>query len=282
MKHLIFLTCAVATLLSATVAEARRGRSATTQELHLLAATDMTDNNGASLSLCLLTETESAMFINYWRSAETYALATNNCATESYYEVSAEQFALGQADGVFPADLPAEPQLTTAQMISGMWGLGALGAIVLFGVLGWLSKQIQASKRRKAVGQVDAFAARAAHVMGMAANADGVMDPGEVQTIQDVLRRITGTTYDLETIRGLIKNSAVMADDKEYVRLGKGMQSDHRELLVKAALMVVAADGDISPQESTFVSRLASGLGFAQPQVDAIIDNTFGSANPAE
>lgn len=283
MKHAFALALGLAAIAAASPAEARRGSSATTQDLVFVAPTEWSDGAGKPLSLCILTETKSKFFVNFWISAESYALATRRCETDSFYDFDATAMADARAEGWLPVGLPKTPQLTLAQKAQGFWGWGIVAGFVLFGGLSKLGGFAARGKRRQALRQVDSFTERAAQVMGMAAAADGRLDKEEVATICSVLERITGTSYPAEVVVDIIRNAGDGSISADLSPLSRGMNADHRELLVKAALMVVASDGDISADESSFLSRLTTAMGLGQEQFNSIVDSTFaGQQAPAE
>ena len=126
------------------------------------------------------------------------------------------------------------------------------------------------------------FATRATQIMSMAANADGKTDAHEIDVIRDLLAQITGKQVPSHEIAQIVAAVSMPQTDAEYSRLGTGVTQDHRELLIKAALMVVAADGDISTGESHFMARLYDGLGMTQAGFDALVTATFSEQRPAE
>ena len=283
MKTAILLALGLATFAAVQPAEARRGSSSTTQDLVFVAPTEWKDGAGAPLSLCMLTETRSKFFINFSRSAVSYALATQRCETDAFYDFDATAMANARAEGWLAPNLPETPHLSPVQIAGGYWGWGLVGGLVLFGGLSKLSGFATGRRRRQALGKVDSFTERAAQVMGMAAAADGRIDKQEVVTICSVLERITGTSYPPDAVLDIIRNTGDGSISADLSPLSRDMTADHRELLVKAALMVVASDGDISSEESSFLSRLTAAMGLGQDQFNAIVDSTFGGKSaPAE
>lgn len=125
-------------------AHARTAGLTSVEGLSFVAATDMEDSKGNPLSLCLLTDTQTSFFVNVGRAARGYVLAPHACATTTHYNFPASALVAAKAEGAVPAHVPAEPQLTLAQIIAGSWGIGlagAFGCAFLMAVLGRFSRR---------------------------------------------------------------------------------------------------------------------------------------------
>ena len=272
MKKLLLTTAALAALVSANPAEAaRRGGSA--EGLLFVAAIDEVDSTGAPLSLCILEKTRTVLFIPLFRSAQEYVLATNQCATDSYYSIDPAKFAAAQAAGYLPANLPAEPELSTSQLISGMWGWALALPLAIFGFM----KRGGGSRPK-----LDSFADRVVAVMCAVARADGQVDDAEIYVMGDVLRQLTGRDYDLNQVAAYARSLSGDLSDRDLKKLGKGLNPAQCEALVQAAVMIADSDGNVEGAENHLIVRLSRALKVGGDRVDAMLNPSTPAAVPAE
>ncbi len=262
-------------------AQARRGASET-QDLLFVASTDIVIE-GETFALCQLVTTSSKMFINFWRSVESYALATNNCVSNEYVALSAEDMAAGIEQGVFPADIPIEPKLSVSNMLSGMWGIGlGIGFLGFFGV-----QSMNTGRRRKDRHALMANANPAAvailDAMCHAAKADGNIDDAEIADIIEIAREVTSEEFDAETVRRMIELAEDDVDEAACKKLIKPVAAEHRSLLMRAVLTVVAADGSLAGKEQQYVGNLMKAMKMSAEEVNTMLGEVVGGiASPAE
>ncbi|MBS8226923.1 TerB family tellurite resistance protein [Vannielia litorea] len=250
--------------LSATAheAEARRGGGAVmvSEQLHFVAPTRVGNGSGGQMALCHLTKKHHFFGIGLWREMESYALSYEMCTGAQYVPLSSERMARLVAAGEVPADLPVEPRMQVAQLVSGFAGSAAIGATLgLFGLTSLLAAG-RRRKRRKAMTGANSFAQRVLDVMCHAAKADGVVDPEEVKLIAFASEKLTGTAYSAAQIERLIGMAATKVTDAEFKAFGTGLDAHQRETLMRGALMVTVSDGTISQSEKGFLARLAASL----------------------
>lgn len=277
MKKSLFITAALAAILSTQAAEARRGGGGGYAEgLLFVAEVDTVGPSGNKMSLCILERTEKVMFIPLWRSAQAYALAENRCDAEQYYELSANEFARGKSLGAYAADLPEEPKLNVAQMLGGAWGLCLLVPLILFGI----ASKFGGSRRRK---EPQNFVSRAVQVMCMVAKSDGHVSERELLIMQNVISQLTQKNIALDVVAEIVANTPGTMTDSDLRKLGKGLSEDERETLVQAAAMVAGGDGEIATGESHMIYRLSKAMKVASAKTDEMVERSMPSnAVPAE
>lgn len=279
----IFHSAALAAALSictATHADAGRGAS-TTEALVFVAPTEIPGPDGSNLSLCMLTETQSKLFINFWRSAEGYGLAENKCKTDSYFGMDAATLADAQAQGLIAASIPAEPKLTLSQMLNGMWGLGLLAGLLIFAGVGYLNKSRLKSARHAAMGGASPQALRVLDIMCHAAKADGAVDASEIAAIAQTAQQLTGEAFATEQVAQMIQLSEKDLSDGDFKALGKGLSEEGKRLALRGALMVVAADGAVAQSEQAFIGGLSRALGVDGTEVGRIFEQLVGTNSSA-
>ena len=261
-------------------AEARRGGSAA-QELLFVAPTKLSDPSGNPLALCHLVKTHGFLFINLFRTSESYALATDGCLTDSYVPVTAEMLAAAKTAGEIPGDTPDQPALTLQQKIEGHWGLAALAAFILFAVAAGLRRKGRTKDRHALIDAGTPVGTLMLDVMCQAAKADGEVDASEIDLIVSISRSLTGTAFDREKVSKIMDLTEKKSNEAEFRALGKGLAPDQRLLLVKGALMVVAADGKLDGKEKDFVARLAKGLDVSPQAVQKLFADLTSAARSA-
>ncbi len=260
------LLCAAAllfTMFSGQDAQAGRagGVWGTAEQMSLVAETDVTDNSGQTLALCHLTKKTHIMFAGVWRSSIGYVMAPNKCDSDSYYSVNAEQLTLGKVVGTYPADLPDQPSMSIADMISGFWGLAV---VAVFLIVAGLKSAVQAKRtaqRHAQMGDVHPAALRAMDAMCHAAKADGSLDPSEVTMMADIAKQMTGETFDEARIRRMFDMAEAKPTEAQFAAFGTGLTSDQKRMVLQATLMIAAADGHMDDDEALFAQKLARGLG---------------------
>ncbi len=253
----------------ATDAEARRGGGGSAEFLEFVATTTIppAETGGAQVSLCHLIKKQTAMFIPYWYESKGYALAENRCDTESYYPLSAEDFTRAQSLGMIPTDTPMAPSIGLARRIPTI----LLGLLVAFGIM----VVIQQTRRKKArlaeMGNVTPFEQRMLDVLCHAAKSDGVTDDRELATIATIAAQVTGNPITVDQARRMVDLSEKNLTSAAFAKFGKGMSDVQKDGLMRGALLVLAADGQVSSAEQKFLNGLAGGLAVTQSRFDQIM-----------
>jgi len=271
MRHLFtgLITAALLTSM-ATQAEARHGGYSTTEQLVYVSPTEFEDDDGP-LALCHFVETYSVIFINFWRSTQGYALAGNNCNTDSYYDLSAVELKTAQTSGMISADIPSEPKLSIKSLAEGFWGLGALALLLLFAGLKIMQVQKRKAQRMALMRGATPGAQAILDAMCHAAKADGYVAPSEVEMIKRAAEQMTGESLALEDVKRMASLAEESLDLKGHKRLIKG-RTKHEQLdMMRGVLLVVAADGRLDGKENKFVGGLAQAMNMDSQTVQALL-----------
>lgn len=282
MRFLIlFATAAMFSLFFGDEAQARRGGGVwgTSEQMSLIANTQITDDTGQQLSLCHLTKKTHIIFAGVWRSSLGYVMAPNKCDAESYYPLNAERLALGKVLGDFPEDLPEQPRLSTDDVISGFWGLGVIVLLVGLAGVKWAKQSARAKERLAGMNGTAPAAVQAMDAMCHAAKADGKLDNTEIVLMADIAQQMTGEVFDEQRIRRMYELAEAKPTDQQFTRFGKGLSPDQKRLVMQAVLMVVGADGDLDKRETVFVQKLAHGLKLSSEEVKSLFQSIH--AKPA-
>lgn len=110
--------------------------------------------------------------------------------------------------------------------------------------------------------------------------ADGWIDPGEMVMVKDVFHQITGRRISDATIEQEVEAaSRSTMDIQHYLRSMMGYLNEHgKEMIVKAALLVAAADGDFAAEEREMVHQIGSGLRLSKARVNQLTTELVGEA----
>ncbi len=276
MRILTFCATALLfTLFFGEEAQARRGGGVwgTSEQMSLIAQTDIEDNAGQKLALCHLTEKTHIIFAGIWRSSKGYVLAPNGCDSDSYYALSADKLELGKQLGDFPSDLPDQPAMSRDDMISGFWGLAAIAGLLIVAGIKMAGRSARKTQRHAEMGSVPPAALQVMDAMCHAAKSDGKLDPSEVTMMADIAKQITGATFEEDRIRRMFDMAEAKPTDAQFAAFGRGLTSDQKRLVMQAALMVAGADGHLDQKETVFVQKLARGLCISADEVKAMFQS---------
>ena len=116
--------------------------------------------------------------------------------------------------------------------------------------------------------------------MVMMCLADGVVDPEEVAVIREVYSKISGVELSEDDVREEIAEA--MTDTRsvqDYLRAGIGMFNlKAKELILKAAYFVAAADGEFQAEEQKLLNNIGAALQMTKTQYQNVIDSLQADA----
>jgi len=246
-------------LIVASPANAAAGRWGS--DLRFVASTTIPTNGGQTISLCHLVDTMEILFIPVYTVVEGYALARDNCSSDSYGDLSNAQLASLKADGLVAADIPDTPQLDPIQFAWGHAWL-IIGALALvFRGLKFLMSRNRRSGRRNAP---DALTTHALIAMSQVAVADGRIDQSEIKSISALLTRLTGRGYSMDQVSDLLSHLAPSPAD--LAQVGQDLSQKDRQIVLEAALSIAVSDGEIHPGEYAVISDLAQQMAIGADQ----------------
>lgn len=277
MKQVI-LAClgGIILCLSTTPADARRGDGGWSEELQFVTTTDI-----AGLSLCHLVKRRTVIGIPLNTSSLGYTLAANKCDADAYWDFTAQEMVIAQANGLIDPAIPTTPAISTAQALGNrrIYGLGGVG----IGVLIFLCAKLRASKHwgRRKTNAPSSLHFAILDAMCKTAKANGVIDPGEVVTIQNVYAKLTGKTLRGEEITSVLENIPAAINVAELESAGKALSGSERLMVVKASLMVAVSDGEIRQPEHITVVSLARALKVSGDEFRAMLAQMVAAQSAA-
>lgn len=245
-KVLPILALATGLTVTATTADAA-GRWG--EDLRFVANTGNPGSDGP-MALCHIVDFMDILFIPVYTIHEGYALSDSECSGDTYREVTPENFALLQASGMVPADLPIEPAVGLGKLA---WGhawliLGALGLLKMGAMA------LRSGKRRKA-GTPDPLAIHSLVAMSQVAIADGRIGDAEIRQIANIITRLTGQAHSPAKIKDML--SKLNPTSEDLAQVGQDLSEPDRQIVLEAALNIAVADGEMHPNEYIVVSELA-------------------------
>lgn len=116
--------------------------------------------------------------------------------------------------------------------------------------------------------------------MVMVMMADGEIDPGEIETVRGIYQKVTGAALSEESVRAEI--AAAEADPggiaDQLAKLAGTLNDDGKELVLKAALFVAAADGEVQGEEKELIGIIGDSLGMTPAHMGSVMASLTASA----
>jgi len=111
--------------------------------------------------------------------------------------------------------------------------------------------------------------------------ADGVVDDAEVKTAANIYRSVAGRDIAEEELRSEITAAQTAGDDLgATLRAVQGsLNSEGKELALKAALYVAMADGEIQPEEQALLAEIGANLGMSDAHIRGVISSLESPVN---
>jgi len=256
------------------------GRGGGTQEIfEFVSTTELIDADGNDLALCHLIKQNTAFGLPILSTSKGYALAVNNCETETYYKFTSAELMEAQAEGLIATDIPAEPSIGLVRTIWKYTFLSLVGLAILFGIGISLQRKFKTSKRRKKMGNATNVALNTLDAMCHIAKVDGDVDASEIRLISDISEKLTGTAFSDEKILEMIDLSDARLSPKEFSRFSKGLKPSEYRTVMQGVMMVAAADGQMAEDEKKFIGNLSASLKMPQNEVVSMLRDLLGGDN---
>lgn len=133
----------------------------------------------------------------------------------------------------------------------------------------WRIGNLLRPSERRALRQARANVVTLVRCAAMVANADGRLDPRELDTIRTVVRKLTGAEVGVSEIRDMVEMVGFGGSDPvEFVaKSGARVDRDTRVLIAKTCYTVMVSDGEISDRERETLDRILDGLELSRETV---------------
>ncbi|KEO53074.1 hypothetical protein TP2_09035 [Thioclava pacifica DSM 10166] len=230
------------------------------------------------MAFCAL-KTETSLFgLPVWYSPKGYALAANRCTATRFDALSSDKVLAGQIAQVFPENLPDVPPLTLVQKLTGYVSY-ALAAVLLLLVLRSLFRLRSGAKTRGAgPRELSLLARRIIEVAASTAMADGALTDEDLTRIADVTARVTGEPCDPADIVDIAGKARGTVKTKDFKSFAKGLDTQSKEQVLRAAMMVAMADRSFRQTKIAFIAQLSKAFNISPERRTALL---HGSAVPA-
>lgn len=109
--------------------------------------------------------------------------------------------------------------------------------------------------------------------------ADGVVDQAEIEVIRDIYGKLTGIELSEDDLREEIADA--MTDKQtvqQYLKAGIGMfNSKAKELILKSAYFVAAADGEFQAEEQRLLNNIGAALQMTKTEYQSVMNSLTAS-----
>lgn len=103
------------------------------------------------------------------------------------------------------------------------------------------------------------------------AKADGVIDPEELETIADVMTKLSGQAYEVDEIEEAVDSSQGQSLDAVLRQFSGTLSANGKVMVIHALCLVAKADGEVADSERNTVYRAGKLLGIRNSDVDAFL-----------
>jgi len=167
--------------------------------------------------------------------------------------------------GAMTDGVVSRPELVLLGQLARTWGVSAEEIEGLLGERGRLNELITGARAR--LDRV--LAVTSGRERGKAQD-ESVRVIDEVGALADVIAEIEQVAADMPDVR--------LPDMPGWDRLERAKEGVIKKLrsnilLLRAAVCLTEADGDVNPSERTYIDRIAEEIHLSRPEVDALIEN---------
>lgn len=182
-------------------------------------------------------------------------------------------------DGFFvsvpTSDAPA-PAAKPPRANNNQW-MSLLGAVCFVGYMlfSFVRRITGQNLRVKTPKDMHPFTYRLIIIMGLASKCDGRIDQRELETIAEVASRTSGAPISAKSVQKLINAMPKVKKRGEFAKICKGLDDEEKRLLLRAARMVVEADGTVNSAEKRFLRTLERALKLPDAQASGQAGGSF-------
>lgn len=107
--------------------------------------------------------------------------------------------------------------------------------------------------------------------------ADGVVDDDEIRVIQEVYAELTGSQLGHDAVQAEIASVELEGGDVRHTlaRFAGNLNEHGKEMVVRAAFMVAAADGEFEESEKQMLSEIAEVLGMSMAHLQGVVQSVM-------
>jgi len=247
--------------------------------LDYVSETPWLDQSDRPMALCVLKEYWHIMWIPIWSSYE-YALATDNCDTDTIYQYKdgelASEIANGDITSIDSTDVP----MTFGRILWGYTLLLAIIPVVLFGLWAMRAQSQRSAKRAELTAHIPEKVRGPLAFCLQAALSDGTADDSELTAIANALKQVYSQRLSVTQLRELVDNTDANMAAPEIETFLKTATGEEKHKALQLLVMVTAADGRLDEAEMKFAVEAGAKLGFTQPDVAQVYKAMQGGGDP--
>lgn len=105
------------------------------------------------------------------------------------------------------------------------------------------------------------------------AKADGVIDPEELETIADVMTKLSGQAYEVDEVEDVVRDPRAQSLDSVLKNVAGALNPNGKAMVIHALCLVAKADGLIADAERNTVYRAGKLLGIRNADVDRFLED---------
>jgi tellurite resistance protein len=227
------------------------------------------ETGGEQVSLCHLIKKYGIVGIPIFYDSIAYVLAPNRCDADNYYTMTPAEWADARASGLIAAEIPAVPAISVARRIPTI----IFGVVFAFGAFAFFRQNRRKLALQAEISDLPPFPQRMLETLCHAAKSVGVADDRTVAAIATITAQLTGTHIDADKVRRTIALSEKTQQTGQFARFANDLTDDQKDTVMRGAVMMLAADGQVGAAEQTFLNGLAGGLSVTQSRADQILAN---------
>lgn len=164
------------------------------------------------------------------------------------------------------------PEIRAMMTRGGFAGSFTPMDLIFFG-LGMVTAFSVASGRRSKEEIAAAYQGAMMLAMLRVMMADGRVDDDEVEVVTSVFKELTGAELTADAVRAEATTIASASTDLVTTLrdLSPHLETDQRETVVRSAIMVAMADGEVGPGEERLIGEIASALDVSESHLRGIL-----------
>ena len=110
---------------------------------------------------------------------------------------------------------------------------------------------------------------------------DGTIKEVEVQAIRRIYQQMTGKNLAAKAVKTEARQVASRRQDtaRLLTQIARGLDDEGKELVVRAAVTVATADGELQDAERALLAEVGNALGMSPVHLDAAIEAARGGSS---
>ena len=147
----------------------------------------------------------------------------------------------------------------------------------------FISKVLDYDKNQKSKKFLSEYEKAMKHSMVLMMLADGEVDENELQTVQKIINKFSHSDISLVELKTYVEQVQKNPEDiSTYLKQVTPSLNEHgKEIIIKCAISVAAADGNIDPSEINLINKMAKIMEMSSYHLKGILDELIGEKETA-